>query len=159
MQLKAMTVPPAPCCGIDASIATVRQTLDAHDCDQVLVLDARRRLLGRVRRADLPDDERPLALYLRTPAFWLRDDASVDELAQLMYYQRLQQVPISDASDAIYGLIGRAELARWPLELEPSQRTVHDECFRASAIVMQSGATTLAQRTPLLPHLIKNPHD
>lgn len=125
MQLRAITIPPAPCCGMDASIATVRQIMEAHGSQQVLVLDARRRLLGRVRRADLPDDERPLAPYLRTPAFWLRDDASVDELAQLMHYQRLKQVPISDASDAIYGLISRAELARLPIGWEPSPPKVH----------------------------------
>lgn len=134
MQLKAITIPPAPCCGMDASIATVRQIMDAHGSHQVLVLDARRRLLGRVRRADLPEGERPLGPYVRTPAFWLRDDANLDELAELMHYQRLQQVPISDANDAIYGLIGRAELARWPLEWEPLPRTADDESLRGVAI-------------------------
>ena len=123
MQLKAMIIPPAPCCRLDASIATARQIMQAYGSRQVLVLDERRRLLGRVRRADLPWDERALEAYLRRPVFWLRDDASLDELAQLMRYQRLQHVPISDAGDAIYGIVNRVELARWRRQLDASDAT------------------------------------
>lgn len=118
MQLKAMTIPSAPCCKPDASVVEVRQIMAAHRAHQVLVVDAGRRLLGRVRHRDLPDaaqagsdDSTSIAALLRTPAFWLRDDASVAEVLQLMHYQRLQRVPISDERDAIYGLIDRTQLA------------------------------------------------
>jgi CBS domain-containing protein len=90
-----------------------------EDVGEVPVVDDRRKLLGVITDRDIVTrcvavgEAVPSAVvdtYMTAPALWLREEASLEEVADLMADQAVRRVPIVDQDGCLSGIVALADL-------------------------------------------------
>jgi CBS domain-containing protein len=115
-----MTRTPATCTP-ESALQDVAKTMVGRDCGAVPVVGAGNLLAGIITDRDvvvraIAEGRNPLTLTasscMTSPTITIREDASIDELTDLMEAKQIRRVPVVDGSGALVGIVAQADVAR-----------------------------------------------
>jgi CBS domain-containing protein len=115
-----MTRTPATCTP-ESALQDVAKTMVGRDCGAVPVVRDGNQLAGIITDRDvvvraIAEGRNPLTLTasscMTSPTITIREDASIDELTDLMEAKQIRRVPVVDGSGALVGIVAQADVAR-----------------------------------------------
>ena len=115
-----MTRTPATCTP-ETTLQEVAKTMVGRDCGAVPVVRNANQLAGIITDRDVvvravAEGRNPLTLTasscMTSPTVTVREDASIDELTDLMEAKQIRRVPVVDGSGALVGIVAQADVAR-----------------------------------------------
>jgi CBS domain-containing protein len=115
-----MTRTPATCTP-ETTLQEVAKTMVGRDCGAVPVVRNGNQLAGIITDRDVvvravAEGRNPLTLTasscMTSPTVTVREDASIDELTDLMEAKQIRRVPVVDGSGALVGIVAQADVAR-----------------------------------------------
>jgi len=134
MKAKDIMTPQPRCCSTDDTLEHAARIMLEEDVGEVPVVDAQRHLAGVITDRDIVvrcvangerTDQSRVGQCMTAPAKTLQEDASLEEVANLMKGERIRRVPITDDSGEICGIVALADLERTDarsLKAEVSER-------------------------------------
>lgn len=121
MQAKDIMTSHPRCCAAGDSVEAVAALMREADVGEIPVVDAQRKLLGVITDRDIivrcvaagdaPGSSR-VQDYMTAPAQQLGEDASLEQLANLMVHEAIRRVPITDGEGRLSGMVALADLER-----------------------------------------------
>lgn len=134
MKARDIMTPQPRCCSADDSLEHAARIMLEEDVGEVPVVDGQRRLAGVITDRDIVvrcvatgerADQARVGQCMTSPARTLPEDASVEDVANLMKDERIRRVPITDGQGEICGIVALADLERTnarSLKAEVSER-------------------------------------
>jgi len=128
-----MTAQPR-CCSAEDTLEHAARIMLEEDVGEVPVIDERRHLAGVITDRDIVvrcvangerTDQSRVRQCMTAPARTLQEDATLEEIANLMKGERIRRVPITDRTGEICGIVALADLERTDarsLKAEVSER-------------------------------------
>jgi CBS domain-containing protein len=114
-----MTAEPQ-CCSADQPLTDVARLMVEHDCGEIPVVDARRKLVGVVTDRDIvcrlvargtnPVDETAESC-MSTPVIAVRETTPVEECARIMEESQIRRVPVVNGGGMCCGIVSQADIA------------------------------------------------
>lgn len=109
------------CCLASQSLKDAARMMLEEDIGEVPVVDRQGKLLGIITDRDIvvrcvaegrhPETSR-VETYMTAPARWLREDATLEQVANLMMNEAIRRIPITGSDNKVCGVIALADLER-----------------------------------------------
>lgn len=134
MKARDIMTPQPRCCLVGDTLEHVARIMLEEDVGEVPVVDERRHLAGVITDRDIVvrcvangerTDQSRVGQCMTAPARTLGEDATLEEIANLMKGERIRRVPITDRDGEICGIVALADLERTDarsLKAEVSER-------------------------------------
>lgn len=134
MKAKDIMTQQPRCCSADDTLEHAARIMLEEDVGEVPVVDGKRHLAGVITDRDIVvrcvaagdrTDQTRVGQCMTAPARTCAEDASLEEVANLMKGERVRRVPITDARGEICGIVALADLERTnarSLKAEVSER-------------------------------------
>jgi CBS domain-containing protein len=109
------------CCLPSHSLKDVARIMLEENVGEVPVVDRQNKLIGIITDRDIvtrfvaqggPPESSRVETYMTAPAQWLREDATLEQVANLMMNQAIRRVPIAGDDNKLCGVIALADLER-----------------------------------------------
>jgi CBS domain-containing protein len=109
------------CCSPGQSLQDVARIMLEENVGEVPVVDQQNKLLGIITDRDIVTrfvaqggqvESARVETFMTALAYWLREDATLEQVAHLMMNQAIRRVPITGADNKVCGVIALADLER-----------------------------------------------
>jgi CBS domain-containing protein len=119
MNVQSIMTPRPRVCSAGVPLAHAARLMLEQDVGEIPVTDGEMRPIGVITDRDIVlrcvavggnAQDATVESCMTAPAQTVRDDATLEECAQLMARHRIRRVPIVDANGAICGIVAQADL-------------------------------------------------
>ena len=119
MNVQNIMTPRPRVCSADAPLARAARLMLEEDVGEIPVIDGDLRPIGVITDRDIvvrcvatggDPQSATIEEFMTAPAQTVREDATLEECAQLMARHRIRRVPVVDAAGAICGIVAQADL-------------------------------------------------
>lgn len=119
MQASDIMTPHPRCCSARDSLQGVAKIMQEEDVGELPVVDEKRQLVGVITDRDIvvrcvaagdAPDTCVVDAYMTAPAVFLPEDASLEDVANVMAKEAVRRVPITDKEGRVCGMIAQADL-------------------------------------------------
>lgn len=109
------------CCLASQSLEDAARIMLEENVGEVPVVDRQDKLIGIITDHDIvtrcvaegghPETSR-VETYMTAPVRWLREDATLEQVANLMMNEAIRRIPITGSDNKVCGVIALADLER-----------------------------------------------
>lgn len=109
------------CCLASQSLKDAARIMLEENVGEVPVVDRQDKLIGIITDRDIvircvaegghPETSR-VETYMTAPVRWLREDATLEQVANLMMNEAIRRIPITGSDNKVCGVIALADLER-----------------------------------------------
>jgi CBS domain-containing protein len=119
MQASDIMTPNPRCCSTHDSLQGVARIMREEDIGEIPVVDEQKKLVGVITDRDIvvrcvAEGEAPdscvVDAYMTAPGVSLREDASVEDIANAMAKEAVRRIPITDQEGRVCGIVAQADL-------------------------------------------------